>query len=342
MGAVLFAVTQSLISMLFMLMMPLFIVGHYVDQKLQAKRERKEQLKQFREAMAAFRQDITELQRVERAVRLAGGAVRQRHRRLHLQARPAAVDPPARAPGVPGRSGSGSARCRRGFRSRSRTRGNRNGVPARNRGLPGPVPGDRRRARRFPAAVRRLVRPRRAARAGRRRGPGHGAAARRPALAGRGRGGSHHLRPVPGTLELAAVAAARRVEPQPAQPATTLRPAPPAASACWPGWRTSWNSAKPPSQSPGPAHRPGIHEETADVPAPVLPSVLVIVEDDAPVDRGRLTRLVERGPDCRRARPVGGHRRRGPSGRVPRLHGGRRRTRHHDRPGHGWDATPTP
>ena len=37
-----------------MLMMPLFIVGHYVDQKLQAKRERKEQLKQFRESMAAL------------------------------------------------------------------------------------------------------------------------------------------------------------------------------------------------------------------------------------------------------------------------------------------------
>ena len=70
MGAILFAVTQNVLSVVFMLMMPLFIVGHYVDQKLQAKRERKEQLKQFRESMAAFRTDITRLQNVERSVRL--------------------------------------------------------------------------------------------------------------------------------------------------------------------------------------------------------------------------------------------------------------------------------
>lgn len=70
MGAVLFTVTRNLISMIFMAMMPLFIVGHFVDQRLQAKRQQKEQLKQFRASMAAFRQDITELQHVERAVRL--------------------------------------------------------------------------------------------------------------------------------------------------------------------------------------------------------------------------------------------------------------------------------
>jgi S-DNA-T family DNA segregation ATPase FtsK/SpoIIIE len=70
MGAVLFSVTRNLISMVFMAMMPLFIVGHFVDQRLQAKRQQKEQLKQFRASMAAFRQDITELQHVERAVRL--------------------------------------------------------------------------------------------------------------------------------------------------------------------------------------------------------------------------------------------------------------------------------
>lgn len=35
-----------------------------------------------------------------------------------------------------------------------------------------------------------------------------------------------------------------------------------------------------------------------DTPAPVLPTVVVLVEDDAPVDRSRLTRLVERGADA--------------------------------------------
>ena len=58
------------LSVVFMAMMPLFIVGHYVDQRMQTKRQQKEQLKQFRASMAAFRQDITELQHVERAVRL--------------------------------------------------------------------------------------------------------------------------------------------------------------------------------------------------------------------------------------------------------------------------------
>ncbi len=70
MGGVMFAVTQNMLSVIFMMMMPLFIVGHYVDHKMQSKRQQKEQLKQFRGSMAAFREDITELQHVERAVRL--------------------------------------------------------------------------------------------------------------------------------------------------------------------------------------------------------------------------------------------------------------------------------
>lgn len=70
MGGILFAVTRNMLSVIFMMMMPLFIVGHFVDQKMQTKRKQKEQLKQFRGSMAAFRQAITELQHVERAVRL--------------------------------------------------------------------------------------------------------------------------------------------------------------------------------------------------------------------------------------------------------------------------------
>ncbi|WP_010535167.1 FtsK/SpoIIIE domain-containing protein [Brachybacterium squillarum] len=45
---------------------------------------------------------------------------------------------------------------------------------------------------------------------------------------------------------------------------------------------------------PIPETRPGEGEEP---PAPVLPTVVVLVEDDAPVDRARLVRLAERGPD---------------------------------------------
>ncbi|MEU2199797.1 FtsK/SpoIIIE domain-containing protein [Isoptericola sp. NPDC019482] len=39
-------------------------------------------------------------------------------------------------------------------------------------------------------------------------------------------------------------------------------------------------------------------KENDEVPDPVLPSVVVLVEDDAPVDRSRLTRLAERGADA--------------------------------------------
>lgn len=70
MGAVIFAVTGNPLSVLFMLMMPLFVVGHYVDQQMRTRRQQKEQLKQFRASMADFRHDLTELQQVERAVRL--------------------------------------------------------------------------------------------------------------------------------------------------------------------------------------------------------------------------------------------------------------------------------
>ncbi|MCS6711087.1 FHA domain-containing protein [Brachybacterium sp. EF45031] len=51
-----------------------------------------------------------------------------------------------------------------------------------------------------------------------------------------------------------------------------------------------------------PAQRRGpltidISEEPPEPPEPVLPEVVVVVEDDAPVDRARLVRIAERGPD---------------------------------------------
>ena len=54
MGGVLFALTQNLLSVISMAMMPLFIVGHYVDHKMQGKRQAKEGHKQFNAAMLAF------------------------------------------------------------------------------------------------------------------------------------------------------------------------------------------------------------------------------------------------------------------------------------------------
>ncbi|MDR6268975.1 FtsK/SpoIIIE domain-containing protein [Arthrobacter russicus] len=68
------------------------------------------------------------------------------------------------------------------------------------------------------------------------------------------------------------------------------------------GGNLAANSAalRGPVENPAKA-RPGERTAAADpgkrLPAPVLPSVLVLIEDDAKVDRGRLTRLAESGAD---------------------------------------------
>lgn len=296
MGAVLFAVTQSLISMLFMLMMPLFIVGHYVDQKLQAKRERKEQLKEFRESMAAFRLDTTELQRVERAVRLQEapsvsdtvdsiyklGPLLWTHRPEHegfLGLRFGLGTVPSRVPFEEPNFSDTETEYRREVED----------CLAQFREIEGvPVVSQLRSSGSF------------------------GLAGSRGLVDDVARGmvlqlvGLHS----PAEVAVAAITSTRSRERW-----NWLQWLPHVGSSHSPlaGDHLAAGSASGSGllarledlldlreaalQSSGPAHRPGIHGESADVPAPVLPSVLVIIEDDAPVDRGRLTRLVERGPD---------------------------------------------
>lgn len=71
MGAVMFGVTKSFFSIIFMAMMPLMMIGSWMDQKANAKRDLKEAIVQFRGAIAEFRRQMTQRQQVERAVRLA-------------------------------------------------------------------------------------------------------------------------------------------------------------------------------------------------------------------------------------------------------------------------------
>lgn len=296
MGAVLFAVTQSLISMLFMLMMPLFIVGHYVDQKLQAKRERKEQLKQFRESMAAFRLDVTELQRVERAVRLQEapsvsdtvdsiyklGPLLWTHRPEHqgfLGLRFGLGTVPSRVPFEEPNFSETETEYRREIEDCLDQFREIEGVPV----------------------VSQL-----------RSSGSFGLAGSRGLVDDVARGmvlqlvGLHS----PAEVAVAAITSTRSKERW-----NWLQWLPHVGSSHSPltGDHLAAGSASGAGllarledllevreaalQSSGPVHRPGIHEEAGDVPAPVLPSVLVIIEADAPVDRGRLTRLVERGPD---------------------------------------------
>ncbi|ALE05218.1 cell division protein FtsK [Arthrobacter sp. ERGS1:01] len=71
MGAIMFAVTRSPYSLIFIAMMPLMLMGSYYDQKFQVKRDTRENIAHFRGAAAEFRRQMTERQQVERAVRLA-------------------------------------------------------------------------------------------------------------------------------------------------------------------------------------------------------------------------------------------------------------------------------
>jgi len=47
-----------------------------------------------------------------------------------------------------------------------------------------------------------------------------------------------------------------------------------------------------------PTPRGPLGDNRSPLPQPVVPSVLLVVEDSTPVDRGRLTRILERGPDA--------------------------------------------
>jgi S-DNA-T family DNA segregation ATPase FtsK/SpoIIIE len=71
MGGVMYAVTRNLFSLVFMAMMPIMMLGGYFDQKSNAKRELKDSIEQFRGAVVEFRRQMTVRQQIERAVRLA-------------------------------------------------------------------------------------------------------------------------------------------------------------------------------------------------------------------------------------------------------------------------------
>ena len=296
MGGILFAVTQNVLSVVFMLMMPLFIVGHYVDQKLQAKRERKEQLKQFRESMAAFRTDITRLQNVERSVRLQEapsvsdtvdsiyklGPLLWTHRPEHT--------------GFLGlRFGLGTAPSRIQFEepnsndTEAEYMAEIQECMAQFRDIEGvPVVSQLRSAGSF------------------------GLAGSRGLVDDVARGmvlqlvGLHS----PAEVVLAAITSAQSKErwewlqwlPHVGSGHSPLSgdhlaAGPAGGSALLSRLEDLIDQREAASQTPRPALRPGVDPLSTDLAEPLLPTVLVVVEDDAPVDRGRLTRVLERGPD---------------------------------------------
>ena len=71
MGLVLFAVTRSMLAVVFIALSPLLMIGMYVDTKLQARKKYQQESQRFADSLRTLAGNITDAQRVERAVRLA-------------------------------------------------------------------------------------------------------------------------------------------------------------------------------------------------------------------------------------------------------------------------------
>ncbi|OBF29132.1 FtsK/SpoIIIE domain-containing protein [Mycobacterium sp. ACS4331] len=70
MGVVLFAATRSMLSVVFICLSPLLMIGMYVDTKMQERKKYRHEVGRFSDSLRALAQKLTETQRVERAVRL--------------------------------------------------------------------------------------------------------------------------------------------------------------------------------------------------------------------------------------------------------------------------------
>ncbi|WP_144629172.1 FtsK/SpoIIIE domain-containing protein [Arthrobacter woluwensis] len=296
MGAALFAITQNITSVVFMALMPLFAIGHWWEQKRHSGKRFKEQLRQFREGMDQFRSEMTELQKVERSVRLQEtpsvadtvdaiyrlGPLLWTHRTEHrgfLSLRLGLGTAPSRVEIEEPQDRDTEAVYAREIQEAIAYYSTIDGVPL----------------------VSQL-----------RHSGSFGVAGERSVMDDIARGlvvqlvGLHS----PAEVVIAAMTSTRSKDRW-----------------AWLKWLPHVGSGHSPlsgdhlaagqaagtallerlealvderaagRKEPVPSPRGELKDDLVDPPAPVVPEVLVVVEDDAPVDRGRLTRLVERGAD---------------------------------------------
>ena len=71
MGLVLFAVTRSMLAVVFIALSPLLMIGMYIDTKLQARKKYQQECQRFADGLRTLAEELTDTQRVEQAVRLA-------------------------------------------------------------------------------------------------------------------------------------------------------------------------------------------------------------------------------------------------------------------------------
>ncbi|MCJ1696300.1 FHA domain-containing protein [Rathayibacter caricis] len=294
MGVVLFVVTQQLLSVLFIALSPVLAIGTWIDHRVTSKRTRKAQVAVFTASLQALEEDVRSAQAVERAVRLA----------QHLSA--------AEAVDAVSRLGEGLWTRRPEHRGFLAVRLGLGSLPSQCR-IELPTGNDTepvfRRILVETAERFRLV---------------HGV----PVVAElRSSGALGVAGPASVRDDVARALAIQLVGTH--SPAELV-----VAALTSPGSRSTWSwlewlphTGSVHSPLPGehladnagagssllsrleelveargvdaPALRGDVDEERGDaLPDPVTPAVLVIVEDDAPVDRARLVRLAERGPDA--------------------------------------------
>ncbi|MBF4635921.1 FHA domain-containing protein [Agreia pratensis] len=301
MGVVLYAFTRNILSVVFIALSPLLMIGTYIDHKLTTRRQMKDAIKQFTLSLKAFVDKLHERQRLQRAVRLGeapsvGDSLESAHRLGHLLW----THRPEHGAFLAVRLGLGTAHSRDSVT-----------LPQANDTLPEywgqleevaekfslidnvPIVADLRESGALGVAGSLELR----------RGVTRGVVAQLTALHSPAElvvcalvspasretwewlewmphtGSPHsplagdHLADNPGS----GLALLSRLEELVAQ-RTTGAP-----------------SARGALESPD--LRPKKDDES-DVPLPITPAVIVVIEDDVPVDRGRLNRLAERGADA--------------------------------------------
>jgi S-DNA-T family DNA segregation ATPase FtsK/SpoIIIE len=297
MGAILFAATQNILSVVFMMMMPLFVIGHYVDHKMQAKRQKKEGHKLFRASMAAFREDIAAKQDIERSVRLQEApSVSDTVDAIYKLGPLLWTHRPEHAGFLSVRFGLGTAPSRIEFEE-----------PANN----DTEPEYMQEIQECLAQVRMIDAVPIVSRL--RTSGSFGLAGERGLVDDVARGmvlqmvGLHS----PAELVVTAIASARSRDrwswlqwlPHVGSVHSPLSgdhlaAGVAAGSSLLSRLEDLVEQREAQARDPRPVPRPGLTNDLVqEEQHPAIPSVLVVVEDDAPVDRGRLTRLVERGPD---------------------------------------------
>ncbi|WP_374946973.1 FtsK/SpoIIIE domain-containing protein, partial [Agreia sp.] len=301
MGVVLYAFTRSALSVVFIALSPLLMIGTYIDHKLTARRQLKDAIKQFASSLTAFVDKLHERQRLQRAVRLGespsvGDSLESAHRLGHLLW----THRPEHGAFLAVRLGLGTAHSRDVVT-----------LPQSNDSLPEfwgqleevaekfslidnvPIVADLRESGALGVAGSLELR----------RGVTRGVVAQLTALhspaelvvaalvSPASRESWEWLEWIPHTGSPHSPLAGDHLADNPGSGLALLSRLEELVAQRTGGAPSARGALESPDLPPK-------KDDQSDIPLPITPAVIVVIEDDAPVDRGRLNRLAERGADA--------------------------------------------